>query len=154
MLGEPKYGCTNIEIGGKDGFHGRASDLYNVPVKCLNMFIESIRNDNPASMEFDRESWPFILTATNFGSYVIEHIKEEPSIRYFEHVTRNSLAKELVEDIEKYMDGWIDWTVGDEEFCRFNWNPDNNEKDSNMSQKQTIEKKLEELKILIKEETF
>jgi len=142
MLGEPKYGWTNIKIGGKDGFHGGASYLDNVPVICLNAFIGSFENGTPASIEFDAEGWSFILTATSFGAYVIVHKDKDPSILYFENTDRIKLAKELVEDIEKYMDSWI------------LWNPSSDEEDESLEQKQTIEKKLERLKILIKEENF
>lgn len=105
MFTEPKSGWTNLQLG---CFESRASYLTDIPMDCLDAFIYALENNKPITIFFDAEGWDFHLISSYYGSYIISNENDESDLCLI-NGSFKELARELVEDIEKYLDGWINW---------------------------------------------
>lgn len=129
MLEKPLIGWTHVWVG--DMFLGPASYIADVPVDCLDAFLNyfSINNKLGISfnLTFDAESYSFGLVQFDDCLYAI-YIKNVPikleqidptSLGLDKYCSSEevilTLAKELVSDIRKYLSDWIQWDLcGDE----------------------------------------
>ena len=134
MLTKPKHGWVDVELG---DFSDRASYLTDIPHDCLDAFTQALKNNEPVVIYFDAEGWDYHLVSSYYDSYII---LDKDSLQVF-RIEKNykDLAKELIEDIEKYIDDWADW------MCYRDFN------DSEFEQnKRSLESKLVDLKMLIR----
>lgn len=134
MFTKPKHGWTNLQLG---CFESRASYLTDIPMDCLNAFIYALSNNKPITIYFDAEGWDFHLVSSYYESYIISNKNEESDLYLIEGSFRE-LAKELVKDIEKYLEDWIYWECYKDNEDEFK------------DRKSELNKKLLELKKLIK----
>lgn len=105
MLGKPRYGWTNVEIG---DFVDRASYITDVPNDCLDAFIFGLKNGFPVTVEFDAEGWEFTIVSKFYDTFIIME-KEEVEIITTDKTVLD-LAEELIEDIELHIDDWSEWS--------------------------------------------
>jgi len=106
MLTKPQDGWTSIHI---QNFSERASYLTDIPNDCLDAFIYALQTNNPAVVYFDAEGWDFHLVSSYYRSYIIRD-KEDNKVDI--HVIEKDileLAKELVYDIQRDFDEWLQW---------------------------------------------
>ena len=106
MIKNPKHGWCDFQLG---DFAGVASYLTDVPIDLLDAFISYYTNGYGVVV-FDQEGSYFtlVLTAYNFGIYIIEE-SDKAILHDFsidKNITVNDLAKELINDIEKDLEGW------------------------------------------------
>lgn len=107
MLATPKHGWSNITIG---NWSDRCSYLTDVPFQLLEAMECSCREHKPVSVSFDAEGWEYIITFDWFYTHIISGKSEEDSFSYFSiDINRDELAKELISDIRKDIDGWSTW---------------------------------------------
>ena len=105
MLSKPNYGWTNINLG---SFNGRGSYLTDIPLDCLNSFINALKYSLPASIHFDEEGSEFILTADFSGVYIISEREKTELIKI--EIQFLDLINEVVKDIEDNFNDWLLWT--------------------------------------------
>lgn len=121
MLGEPHYGWTNVWIAGK--VIGVASYITDVPLDTLNQFFQYLNNyKNNRNVGFnimyDGEGKEFGLVEIGDSLYWINdyrQLSEIDPVKY--HLPSYAkpyqiimeLAKEVIEDVKKYLDQWIFW---------------------------------------------
>lgn len=103
VINNPKYGWCDFKLG---DFNGRASYLTDVPVDLLEAFIDYFERGQGVVV-FDEEGSYFtlILTRYNWGIYLIED-RDETVLHDFSDMDINTLAKELIDDIENDLVGW------------------------------------------------
>lgn len=100
MISNPKHGWCNFELG---DFKGTPSYLTDVPVDLLNAFID-LHTKGSGVAWFDEEGTEFTLVLTPYSMFIIEE-KEEPVLHDFSEMNIKDLEKELIEDIEKGLNG-------------------------------------------------
>ena len=112
LLSNPKHGWCTVEVG---DFKGQASYLYDVPFNCLDAFINVFNKNtgvNCASIYFDEEgSWFYLITDTDYTYIIIE--REKTEVKCFD-VNIIQLANELINDLERNFNDWVDWLCYDE----------------------------------------
>jgi len=111
MLTKPLHGWTHLNFG---NFSERASYLTDVPNDCLDAFIYALQTNNPAVVYFDAERYEFHLIASYYESYIIRDREDNKVDTYIIEKDVIELAKELVNDIEKYFDDWLNWECYDD----------------------------------------
>ena len=104
MISNPKHGWCNFELG---DFKGTPSYLTDVPVDLLNAFID-LHTKGSGVAWFDEEGTEFTLVLTPYSMFIIEE-KEEPVLHDFSEMNIKDLEKELIEDIEKGLNGWSEF---------------------------------------------
>ena len=116
MIENPKHGWCSFQLG---DFVGTASYLTDVPVDLLDVFINYYTNGYGVAV-FDQEGSYFtlVLTQYNWGIYIIEELNE--AILYDFSNDRNisveSLAKELINDIESDLTSWsVEFVINDDQ---------------------------------------
>lgn len=101
MISNPKYGWCDFKLR---NFRGRPSYLTDVPVDLLDAFIGYYTNGMGMTW-FNEEGTEFTLVINPYSLYVIE--EKGKSILYdFSEMIIEKLARELIDDIEKDLDGW------------------------------------------------
>lgn len=113
MLSNPKHGWCNVNIG---DFKGSASYLEDVPFNCVDAFISYFtksNNINSIAITFDEEGNDFILVCDYYDTYVIIN-RDKQKIKYIEDIDIRQLAIELLEDLERDFDAWVNWLSYDE----------------------------------------
>jgi len=111
MFTKPQDGWTHLNF---ENFSERASYLTDVPNDCLDAFIYALQTNNPAVVYFDAEGYDYHLISSYYRSYIIRD-KEDNKVNI--HVIEKGiieLAKELVSDIEKDFDDWLNWECYDD----------------------------------------
>lgn len=109
MLSYPEHGWCNVEIG---DFVGSASYLGDIPMVCLETFIQYLtkgNNINSASIYFDEEGTEFYVVFDYYSTYIIIERNEKPELKYFNNIGAKQLANEFVNDLERDFDKWVDW---------------------------------------------
>ena len=109
MITNPKYGCCNFELG---NFKGTPSCLTDVPVDLLEAFIEYHTKGMGAAW-FDEEGAEFTLVITPYSLFIIEE-KDKPVLHDFSEMQIDKLEKELIDDIEKDLDGWSEFIISED----------------------------------------
>ena len=111
MFTTPQDGWTHIQL---ENFSERASYLTDIPNDCLDAFIHALQTNNPAIMYFDAEGFDYHLISSFYRSYIIKD-KEDNKVDI--HVIEKDileLAKELVDDIQRDFDDWLNWESYDD----------------------------------------
>ena len=114
MLSNPKHGWCNVKIG---DFKGVASYLTDVPFNCLAAFIQYLdrsSNINSVSVYFDEEGTEFYTVFNYCNTYIIIEREENPELKYLNNIGIKQLANELIEDLERDFDKWVNWECYDE----------------------------------------
>jgi len=118
MFTTPQDGWTHIQL---ENFSERASYLTDIPNDCLDAFIHALQTNNPAIMYFDAEGFDYHLISSFYRSYIIKD-KEDNKVDI--HVIEKDileLAKELVDDIQRDFDDWLNWeSYDDGEYAEVN----------------------------------
>ena len=109
MIANPKYGWCNFELG---NFKGTPSCLTDVPVDLLEAFIEYHTKGMGAAW-FDEEGTEFTLVITPYSLFIIEE-KDKPVLHDFSEMQIDKLEKELIDDIEKDLDGWSEFIISED----------------------------------------
>ncbi len=109
MISNPKHGWCNFKLG---TFEGTPSYLTDVPIDILTAFID-YHNKGCGVIWFDEEGTEFTLVITPYSLFIIEE-KEKPILHDFSEMKIVDLEKELIEDIEKDLYGWINFTTDDD----------------------------------------
>lgn len=107
MLSKPEYGWTTVSLGERAD---RASYLTDVPMDILDGFINNKEND--FYLSFDAEGWEFEIVVRNNNANMIKY-KDTDDITVFAAVpiTKEELALEVANDIEKDIEAWTIWFV-------------------------------------------
>ena len=109
MISYPKHGWCNFDL--KD-FHGTPSYLTDAPVDLLEAFINLfIKGQGMAC--FDEEGTEFTLVLTPHSMFIIEE-KYKPCLHDYSEINPRELAKELIKDIKKDMNGWSQFITDDD----------------------------------------
>lgn len=109
MITNPKHGWCNFKLR---TFEGTPSYLTDVPVDLLNAFID-LHTKGHGMAWFDEEGTEFTLVITPYSLFIIEE-KEEPVLHDFSEMKIENLEKELIEDIEKDLNGWSEFITDDD----------------------------------------
>ena len=119
MFTKPVHGWTHIQFS---NFSERASYLTDIPNDCLDAFIYALQTNNPAIIYFDAEGFDFHLVSSYYRSYIIKDKEDNIVDTYVIEKGIIELAKELVNDIEKDFDEWLQWEYYDdsEEYAETN----------------------------------
>lgn len=134
MLSEPSAGWTNVQIG---SWSGPASYITDVPTDCLDALINCLEKHNPQCIYCDAEGWEFTIVVSDFETNII--VSDDKNELFTFDIPAKQLAKELIDDIEKYLGGWISWDA----FVEIT------DKKEIQKQKNILKKKLKKLKTLI-----
>ena len=108
MLAKPWCGWTHVTIGDYDA---SASYLDDVPVMCMEAFINGINSWLPVCIKFDAEGWNFYIIAEEYHTLVFSNnVNSMSDARINEYdISMFDLAKELISDIEGNLEDWISW---------------------------------------------
>lgn len=109
MITNPKNGWCNFKLR---TFEGTPSYLTDVPVDLLMAFIDyHVKGCGIAW--FDEEGTEFSLVITPYSVFIIEE-KDTTFLHDFSEMKIENIEKELIEDIEKDLYGWINFTIDDD----------------------------------------
>lgn len=108
MISNPKHGWCSFELG---NFRGHPSYLTDVPLDLLSAFTNYYTQDYGVAV-FDEEGSYFtlLLTRYNWGIFIIEE-KNEAILYDFSDMDVDNLTKELINDIESDLNGWMNFTI-------------------------------------------
>lgn len=115
MLSNPSAGWCDVKIG---DFEGVASYLTDVPFNCLAAFTQYFDRSNSinsVSVFFDEEGTEFYTVFDYYNTYIIIERNEEPELKYIDNIGIKQLANELIEDLERDFDAWVNWTYLDDD---------------------------------------
>lgn len=108
MISNPKHGWCNFNLG---TFEGTPSYLTDVPLDLLVAFID-YHNKGCGVAWFDEEGTEFSLVITPYSLFIIEE-KERIILYDLSEMNIENIEKELVEDIENNLYGWIYFMTDD-----------------------------------------
>lgn len=115
MLSKPKGGWSDITIG---NWSDRCSYLDDVPFQLLKAIERVCKKEGIGSVKFDAEGWEYIIVFDLFNTHIIsDKLDEDEGIFYsvegFNYFSIDTdyreLAKELISDIRRDVDGWSTW---------------------------------------------
>ena len=109
MISSPKHGWCNFKLR---TFEGTPSYLTDVPVDFLMAFIDYHAKGCGIAW-FDEEGTEFSLVITPYSVFIIEE-KDTTILHDFSEMKIENIEKELIEDIEKDLYGWINFTTDDD----------------------------------------
>jgi len=122
VLHNPHAGWETIRIG---NFEDRASYLTNVPIDILDALINSYRKYKPAVIKFDAEGWEYIVVIDDYRVHIIdykyrnddEYLNSDDDEQVLTTIVRSKddIAKEVISDIERDYDKWLNWMYFDTE---------------------------------------
>ncbi|WMI81474.1 hypothetical protein [Anaerotignum sp. MB30-C6] len=104
MFSKPSNGWTDVVIS---EFEGQASYLTDVPMDCLKGCIFALKNKVPFSFFFDEEGSECIITSHGEYTYILHELDQTQVYKL--ELPFLALAKEIAQDIEAYLDEWINW---------------------------------------------
>ena len=104
MIKNPRHGWCDFELG---DFTGLASYLTDVPADLLDAFI-TYYTKGYGVVQFDEEGSLFTLVLARYDPsiYIIED-RKNIILHDFSHMNPDDLAKELINDIESNLIGWL-----------------------------------------------
>jgi len=111
MLTKPVHGWTHLQF---KNFSERASYLTDIPNDCLDAFIHALQTNNPAIVYFDAEGFDYHLISSFYRSYIIRDKEGNKVDIYVIEKDILELAKELIDDIQKDFDAWLNWESYDD----------------------------------------
>lgn len=110
MLETPKHGWSKITIG---DWSDRCSYLDDVPFKLLKAIKKLYKEHEPVSISFDAERWDYIIIFDRFYTHIISDSVDDFGEAAFKYrsieINKDEIAKELISDIRKDIDGWSNW---------------------------------------------
>ena len=109
MITNPKAGWCDFKLR---TFKGSPSYLTDVPVDLLTAFID-YHAKGCGMCWFDEEGTEFTLVITPYSLFIIEE-KDNPVLHDFSEMKIENLEKELIEDIEKDLNGWSEFITDDD----------------------------------------
>lgn len=108
MLSTPIHGWSNITIG---NWSDRCSYLDDVPfdlLEAIKHLYETVHT--PVCVCFDAEGYEYTIVFDLFYTHIILENPDEDGFNYFSiDIDIDDLAKELISDIRKDIDGWSTW---------------------------------------------
>lgn len=107
MISNPKNGWCNFDLG---TFHRTPSYLTDIPVDLLDAFIQ-YHYARTGIVWFDGEDTGFFTLVIVPGSLFIIEENDGPILHDFSELSIKDLEKELIEDIEKDLTGWFEFTI-------------------------------------------
>lgn len=110
MISNPKNGWCNFKLG---DFRGTPSYITDVPMDLLMAFID-YHNKGYGIAWFDEEGTEFSLVITPYSLFIIEE-KNNSILHDFSKMNIDNLKKELIEDIEKDLEGWANFIADDDD---------------------------------------
>ena len=110
MISNPKHGWCDFKLR---TFEGTPSYLTDVPIDLLTAFIDYHTNGCGAAW-FDEEGTEFTLIITPYSLFIIEE-KDKPILHDFSEMNIENIEKELIEDIENDIYGWINFMTDDDQ---------------------------------------
>ena len=108
MISNPKNGWCDFRLR---TFTGNPSYLTDVPVDLLQAFIDYHQKGHGMAW-FDEEGTEFSLVITPYSLFIIEE-KDTPVLHDFSEMFLEKIEKELIDDIEKDLDGWANYATSD-----------------------------------------
>lgn len=114
MLQKPSAGWTEVQIG---NYKDRASYLTDIPNDCLDAAIGMLKNKKEFRVLFDAEGWEYIVCASDLNKPVwieTDNINDEEAdgadlIVVPTDISPIDLFREIANDIEMDITGWITW---------------------------------------------
>lgn len=103
MLGVPKYGWTNVEIG---EFYAPASYIRDVGIDCLESMIYALENKRDFCETFDAEGYEYKVIADDYRVYIINESTYPSTLVINEEIDKHKLAVELYNDINDNLEDW------------------------------------------------
>ena len=134
MISEPKHGWSTFKLG---DFEGTPSYLTDVPLDLLDAFLD-YHYKGMGMAWFDEEGTEFTLVINPYSLFVIAERDENPTLYDFSELNVSDLEKELIEDIEKDLNGWSEFLTTDD-------------KEEMMQHRNDIRQRIAKLKEHIKE---
>ena len=110
MFSKPKGGWVDINIG---GYTLNGSYLTDIPMNFLDSLISSLKSNLPVSIFIDEEGVENIICAYFNEVFII--VKNGDEIEYKKiDMDFNLFRKDIIDDIEKYLNEWINWNMIDD----------------------------------------
>lgn len=109
MISSPKHGWCDFKLR---TFEGTPSYLTDVPIDLLTAFIDYHTNGCGVAW-FDEEGTEFSLVITPYSLFIIEE-KDKPILHDFSEMKIENIEKEIIEDIESDLYGWINFMEDDD----------------------------------------
>jgi hypothetical protein len=108
MLGKPGAGWSRIKI--KDVDCGSASYITPLPIECLESLIKS-KETGLFCVSCDAEGYHFYVMADTRKVYAIlfDESNEGQSLKVFDDINIQTMAKEISNDISSNIDAWATW---------------------------------------------
>ena len=110
MISEPKHGWSTFKLG---DFEGTPSYLTDVPLDLLDAFLD-YHYKGMGMAWFDEEGTEFTLVINPYSLFIIAERDENPTLHDFSELNVSDLEKELIEDIEKDLNGWSEFLTTDD----------------------------------------
>lgn len=104
MISNPKHGWCNFKL---QTFEGTPSYLTDVSLDLLMAFINYHAKGCGVAW-FDEEGTEFTLVITPYSLFIIEE-KDKPILHVFSEMRIEDVEKELIDDIENDLYGWINF---------------------------------------------
>ena len=110
MISEPKHGWSTFKLG---DFEGTPSYLTDVSLDLLDAFLD-YHYKGMGMAWFDEEGTEFTLVINPYSLFIIAERDENPTLYDFSELNVSDLEKELIEDIEKDLNGWSEFLTTDD----------------------------------------
>lgn len=112
MFSTPGCGWVNITIG---DWTDRASYLTDPHIEILKSLINKYKNYTPATIKCDAEGWEYLIVIDDYDVFIIDDKNDDIDYTY-RHFDINSkkLSQEVIEDIERDIDAWANWSYNEE----------------------------------------
>ena len=110
MISEPKHGWSTFKLG---DFEGTPSYLTDVPLDLLDAFLD-YHYKGIGMAWFDEEGTEFTLVINPYSLFIIAERDENTTLYDFSELNVGDLEKELIEDIEKNLNGWSEFLTTDD----------------------------------------
>lgn len=109
MISNPKRGWCDFKLR---TFEGTPSYLTDVPIDLLTAFTDYHTNGCGVAW-FDEEGTEFSLVITPYSLFIIEK-NDKPILHDFSEMKIENIEKEIIEDIESDLYGWINFMADDD----------------------------------------
>lgn len=110
MFSKPNGGWVDINIG---DYTLNGSYLTDIPMDFLDSLIASLKSNLPVSVFIDEEGVENIICAYFNEVFII--VKNADIVEYKKiDMDFNLFRKNIINDIEKYLNEWINWNMIDD----------------------------------------
>lgn len=110
MFSKPKDGWVDINIG---DYTLTGSYLTDIPMNFLDSLNASLKSNLPISVFIDEEGREDIICAYFDEIFII---KKHYDVIEYKKIDKdfNLFRKEIIDDIESFLEDWINWNMDDE----------------------------------------